>query len=551
MDVEGFDVGEEECIVLGRKPDVSHLDSALGAPLHRARTHVVLSASVSANHAVAWRCSGGLQVRDLGSRNGTWVRLPSKTTLSLPDGEPVELRLAFPGLSVSVDEQPESPRYRDEADFGAAVAKSVQAWLQRQDVPARVWAAYGGEGPGGTAPLRLANGALLWIQVDRTVDAVFHERMTQVCRYVSAQNALFAAEVATRSEGTVLASPVIRAVHRRVVELAMQSLPSMVLLGPSGTGKERLAQAYHRHLGRRGGLIPINCATLTRERVVADLFGAEAGAYTGAQRTMIGAVEHADGGTLFLDEVGELPLDVQPMLLRFLETGEYYRLGALGRPRTSDVRVVAATNRDLRQMTREGRFREDLFFRLALEIVEVPSLRERRADVEAYLRTQMLGMVSAHDALLPPALQVVQEHSWSGNFRELVNFVRRLPRAAEPASIGAELVIRLLEAGTLAAVRVPSLPPPSQTPAPEWTEWLRASAEAFLAESGQAPQTWTDVTTFVEQYLKPWALASLANLTSLRDLTDVSVSQVAEQVKADRGTVAKQLRRYLECQRPR
>ncbi|HSO35521.1 MAG TPA: sigma 54-interacting transcriptional regulator [Labilithrix sp.] len=397
---------------------------------------------------------------------------------------------------------------------------------------------------------------MLFIQVERTADVTFHERMVHVCRFVHAQNLLYAAEEDARSDGMILASQGMRAVHRRVVEVATQGLPSLILLGPSGTGKERLAQAYHRHLGRSGLLVAINCATLSRDRMVADLFGAEAGAYTDAKRAMTGAVERADGGTLFLDELGELPADVQPMLLRFLETGEYQRLGATGRPRFADVRLVAATNRDLRRMVRTGTFREDLFFRLALEIVEVPALRERFADVEAYLRSRSLGETSAYDALQPAARELLRGYHWPGNFREVMNLVRRLPSPAAPGSLDEGLIRRALEAGSLAPIspapfRATSQAVPAEPGMATLGDWLQASAKAFAQSTErEAPTSWGELSTFIEQFLKPLALAHLAGVAEARSLDDVAIAQVADRVQADRGTVTKQLRRYFESRTP-
>ena len=375
-------------------------------------------------------------------------------------------------------------------------------------------------------------------------DPSFQSRLSQLYRYLAAQNSLFVAESDLRRDGVIMASESTKAVFRQVAQLAMDGTPSIVLLGPSGTGKERLAQAFHR----RGPFVTINCAMLRADRLVADLFGAERGAFTGADRPMVGAVERADGGTLFLDEVAELPLEVQAMLLRFLESGEYQRMGAVGVNRRADVRVVAATNRDLRTMATAGTFRVDLFYRLALVVVDVPALRERFDDAQAYLATQMLGSCSALEALQPPALEELRQHTWEGNFRELVNFARRLPRGAARDSIDAATVRRLLMAGALSRPPVTTRPA-SEPPdgAGDWLQWLKASAAAFCAGSGVSrPRTWADVTVFVEQYLKPWALAHLAAVQTATRVEDVNIQKIAEHVAADRGTVNKQLRRYFE-----
>ncbi|MGE5182701.1 MAG: sigma-54-dependent Fis family transcriptional regulator [Acidobacteriota bacterium] len=541
LEEDVVEVADADGLVVGRAP------AAVAPGVDRAlRAHPVPSASVSGNHAAVWTEGSKLVVRDLGSRNGTWLRLPTGTSVELPRIADVELRLAWGAGAGAVTRALEAPRYRDASDYGAGVAQAVQNWFSDHEVQVRVWADHTTTAPTGTVALRLANGEQLHVQLERTVTERFDELMSRVSRYVAEQNALMSAEESTREEGMILASPAIRQVHRRVVQAALEGLPRLLLLGPSGTGKERLAQAYHRHLARTGPLVAINCAALSRDRMVADLFGAEAGAYTGAQKTMTGAVERADGGTLFLDEVGEIPLEVQPMLLRFLDTGEYQRMGAIGVARTANVFVVAATNRDVRQMVRDGTFRVDLFFRLALEVVEVPSLRERFSDAIAYLAAQSLGDASAHEALQPAALDVLREHSWHGNFRELVNLVRRLPQPSGPASIDAETVRRSLATGAVSSLS-PQPEPREPAGSDDWLDWLRASALAYVDSSdGRAPATWSDLMVFVEQYLKPYALAHMAEVAGAQALTDVSLAKVADAVKADRGTVTKQLRRFFE-----
>lgn len=546
-------ISEDHPILLGRAPDTGKVDRA--AELSGAvESRVVASPSVSGNHALAWLDGEHVHVVDLESRNGTWIKLPPGAVVSVPRDRDVELRLSSAVRSAPHDETPEVPRYLGKLDFGSALAQSVRAWLAIHGITSRVWSAprdKQGEPPVGVSAISLANGDVLYIAFERTAESSFQERFAQLYRFVNVQNALYTAEESTRSDGMILASTAMRQLHRRVVELAMQGLPSLILLGPTGTGKERLAQAYHRHLGRNGALVAINCATLSRDRVVADLFGAEAGAYTDAKRAMIGAVERADGGTLLLDELGELPLDVQPMLLRFLETGEYQRLGATGRPRFSDVRVVAATNRDLRQMARDGAFREDLFFRLALEILEVPPLSDRFEDVESYLRSRMLGETSIYEALDEQAIALLRAYPWPGNFRELMNLARRLPRPAPDAKIEQAAVRRALEAGSLAPLRItPAHGMISPAAVGTWLEWLNESAVAFTKDLEHGgPTTWGDITVFVEQFLKPWALAHLGAVAQLGSLAEVTVNQVADAVKADRGTVMKQLRRYFESRR--
>jgi DNA-binding NtrC family response regulator len=553
---ESVEVIDSEMVLLGRVPNPSGVTGDSSMPHGSMRSVAIASPGVSANHAAVWSANGELVVRDLGSRNGTWVKLPRGTMARLPNVPDVRLRLGLEVRGTCKEPLPERPHYTDSTDFGVGIAEAVGAWFNGQHVNTRVWV--GAENsrpePITATPIRLANGQSLFVEATHTVDERFQERMARVCRYVAEQNALFAAESATRSDGMILASSAIRLAHQRVVEAATKHLPSVLVMGPSGTGKEWLAKAFHRHLGRGGPWVAVNCAMFTRERLVADLFGAEKGAYTGAQNTMRGAVECASGGTLFLDEIGEIPIDVQPQLLRFLETGEYQRLGAIGQTRFADVRVVTATNRDLRDMVRAGTFREDLFFRLALEVVEVPPLQRRFADAVAYLQAQSLGPASAYEALQPAALEVLRSHMWPGNFRELISFVRRLPSPADALSLDADCVRRAIEMGAHTPLRPSAAPPPvrnSQSTA-GWAESMQESARAFAQDfERSAPETWSDVTVFVEQYLKPWALAQLAGVGDAKRLDEVPIARVAERVRADRGTVIKQLGRYFEALRER
>jgi len=539
------DLGEGGAYLFGRSPDAKRLD----ADLAQATEHRMGLPSVSANHLVLYARDGRVHVRDLGSRNGSWIRVPSETTLTFPAEQDIHLRLGFQPTNPKIEHAIAPPRYDEPGELGTAMAREISRWFAESGLQIEVAvSAHDAPQPTGAVQLPLASGEALNIQATRTIDDQYADLLVTIARYVAAQNAIFVAEQDTRGDGMILASPAIRQVHRRVVDAAMRNVARLVLLGPSGTGKERLAQAYHRHLGRGGPLVTVNCATLTRERLVADLFGAEAGAYTGAQRAVIGAVERADGGTLFLDEIGEMPLEVQSQLLRFLDTGEYQRLGSTGVSRRADVHIVAATNRDLRAMVHQGAFRLDLFFRLALEVIEVPSLRERFKDAIAYLASTSLGDISAREALTPAALELLRAHAWAGNFRELVNLVQRLPRKAARGSIDVDTIRQLLGAGALLAppAAAPSAPPSTG----DWTEWLRDSAAAFCADTNTTgPTTWSEMTAFIEQYLKPHALVHMAGVASAANADAVAASKVADTVKADRGTVVKQLRRYFESRR--
>ncbi|MDX2194433.1 MAG: sigma-54 dependent transcriptional regulator [Gemmatimonadales bacterium] len=245
--------------------------------------------------------------------------------------------------------------------------------------------------------------------------------------------------------GLIGVSPAMEAVARFALRAAPSAHPVLVL-GESGTGKELVARALHARSGR-SAFVPVNCAALPEPLLESELFGHERGAFTGADRARPGLFEVADGGTLFLDEIGELPLALQPKLLRALDSGEVRRVGA-AEARTVDVRVIAATNRDLEQEVAAGRFREDLFWRLNVLACALPPLRERPDDipalVDAFLPDAGPG---ARRTLAPEALGLLLAYHWPGNVRELRAVVQRAAVLAEGAVITeADLPERLRQA---------------------------------------------------------------------------------------------------------
>jgi DNA-binding NtrC family response regulator len=227
-------------------------------------------------------------------------------------------------------------------------------------------------------------------------------------------------------EGMLSADPAMRQVFELVGKVAAADAP-VTILGETGTGKELVARALHRLSPRREALfIPVNCSAIAESLIESELFGHEKGAFSGADRLRKGAFEEADGGTLFLDEIGELPLDLQPKLLRALEQGEVKRVGAT-RPFHVNVRIVAATHRDLRARVRSGKFREDLYYRLCVVPISIPPLRARRGDVrglaEAFLaRAAPRGLALAWSE---EALARLEAYDWPGNVRQLRNAVQR------------------------------------------------------------------------------------------------------------------------------
>lgn len=223
-------------------------------------------------------------------------------------------------------------------------------------------------------------------------------------------------------------SPAMQEIYRVLARLMQTDLTVMVA-GESGTGKELVAKALHDYGKRaRGPFVAINMAAIPRDLIEAELFGHERGAFTGAQTRNAGRFEQAEGGTLFLDEIGDMPMDAQTRLLRVLQQGEYTTVG--GRvPIRTDVRIVAATNKDLRQLIQQGLFREDLYYRLNVVPLRLPPLRERIEDIPDLVRhfftlVEREGLARKH--IEQAAIERMKAYGWPGNVREVENLVRRL-----------------------------------------------------------------------------------------------------------------------------
>jgi len=266
-------------------------------------------------------------------------------------------------------------------------------------------------------------------------------------------------------------SPAMKAIYDMIARVA--DSPSTVLVtGESGTGKELIAKALHRGSSRRDKpLIKVNCAAIPKDLVESELFGYERGAFTGAVGSKPGRFELADGGTLFLDEIGEVPVEMQVKLLRALQESEFERVGGIKTLRV-DVRLIAATNRDLQALIAEGRFREDLYYRLAVVPMALPPLRERREDIPLLVRhfiqkyDQRLG--KHVEGIEDEALQLLVGYGWPGNIRELENLMERsvlfadgplIQASALPDSLrerGAQPPVPIAAVGPLGAIAAPS-----------------------------------------------------------------------------------------------
>src|SRR5689334_17077015 len=237
-------------------------------------------------------------------------------------------------------------------------------------------------------------------------------------------------------------SPAMQDIYRVLARL-MQTDLTVMISGESGTGKELVARALHDYGKRRSGpFVAVNMAAIPRELIESELFGHEKGAFTGATTRNPGRFEQAQGGTLFLDEIGDMPLEAQTRLLRVLQEGEYTSVG--GRtPIRADVRIVAATHRDLRQLIRQGIFREDLYYRLNVVPIRLPPLRERTEDIPALAR-HFFAQAAAEGlpvkSLDQTAMDRLSSYRWPGNIRELENLVRRLAALYSQEVIGIDVI---------------------------------------------------------------------------------------------------------------
>jgi two-component system nitrogen regulation response regulator GlnG len=268
-------------------------------------------------------------------------------------------------------------------------------------------------------------------------------------------------------------APAMQDVFRAIGRLS-QSNVTVMITGESGSGKELVARALHKHSPRANGpFVAINTAAIPKDLLESELFGHERGAFTGAQTMRRGRFEQAEGGTLFLDEIGDMPLEAQTRLLRVLQEGEYTTVG--GRtPIRTNVRIIAATHRDLRQLIRQGLFREDLFYRLNVVPIRLPPLRERTEDVPALVRhffAQAAAEGLPQKRLDDGAMERLKSYRWPGNVRELENLVRRLAALYSQELIGIDVV----EAELAETSTVP-------LPEPEKAESLTSSVERHLRD---------------------------------------------------------------------
>ncbi|MBV7564114.1 sigma-54 dependent transcriptional regulator [Pseudomonas sp. sia0905] len=250
-------------------------------------------------------------------------------------------------------------------------------------------------------------------------------------------------KAATGEIGIIGSSPAMLELYSKIRKVAPTD-SNVLVQGESGTGKELVARALHNLSKRaKAPLISVNCAAIPETLIESELFGHEKGAFTGASASRAGLVEAADGGTLFLDEIGELPLEAQARLLRVLQEGEIRRVGSVQSQKV-DVRLIAATHRDLKTLSKTGQFREDLYYRLHVIALKLPPLRERGADVleiaRAFLARQSARMGRSDLHFGPDAEQAIHHYSWPGNVRELENAIERSVILCDGSTINADLL---------------------------------------------------------------------------------------------------------------
>jgi two-component system, NtrC family, nitrogen regulation response regulator GlnG len=279
-------------------------------------------------------------------------------------------------------------------------------------------------------------------------------------------------------------SNAMQEIYRVIARLTQTDLTAMIV-GESGTGKELVARALHDYSKRRkGAFVAINMAAIPRELIESELFGHEKGAFTGASGRMAGRFEQAEGGTLFLDEIGDMPIETQTRLLRVLQQGEFTSVGGTT-PIKSNVRIVAATHRDLRQLIAQGLFREDLFFRLNVVPLRLPPLRERLEDIPDLVRhfqTRAIREGLPHKDFSQEALQELASYRWPGNIRELENLVKRLLAMEVDDSVSVAAVRR-----ELTSVQLEQQTTLGQSPSiHSLSEFLDSHLASYFASFGNA-----------------------------------------------------------------
>ncbi len=284
------------------------------------------------------------------------------------------------------------------------------------------------------SPLYDSNNNLIGgISLER--DITDYIKITEILEKTTDNLALLKKEISSINHNKYSFSKIIgnNEKFKKTVELCKNisnSNINILILGDSGTGKEVIARSIHNESNRKGPFIPVNCSAIPYSLFESELFGYEGGAFTGADKKgKIGKIEAANNGTLFLDEIGDMPLDMQPKFLRVLEDGIITRLGGYSDVKL-DIRIISATNKNLRDLVSEGKFREDLYYRLSSVAVELPSLRERKDDIELFVNYFLKNFCMQYGVNIPEIpeniMNILVNYRWEGNIRELKNAIERI-----------------------------------------------------------------------------------------------------------------------------
>ena len=327
-------------------------------------------------------------------------------------------------------------------------------------------------------------------------------------------------------------SPAMQEIYRIIARLTQTDL-TVLIVGESGTGKELVARALHDYGRRRKGpFVAVNMAAIPRELLESELFGHEKGAFTGATARMAGRFEQAEGGTLFLDEIGDMPLEAQTRLLRVLQQGEYTSVGG-NNPIKTNIRIISATHRDLRQLINQGQFREDLFFRLNVVPLRLPPLRERSEDIPDLVRhflSQVTKEGLPRKELNPEAVERMREYRWPGNVRELENLLRRLVAIEIDDTISAASVARELASGATTPLGEFTIDTASTLA--EFTENYLARVFASFGQSLPPPGLYDRVLAEIEPPLLRAALAATSgNQLRAADLLGINRNTLRSKLK--------------------
>ena len=341
---------------------------------------------------------------------------------------------------------------------------------------------------------------------------------------------------ATESLPIIGRSSAMQEIYRVIARLTQTDL-TVTIFGESGTGKELVAQALHDFGKRkRGAFVAVNMAAIPRELIESELFGHEKGAFTGAVSRSAGRFEQAEGGTLFLDEIGDMPLEAQTRLLRVLQQGEYNSVGGAN-PIKTNVRIIAATHRDLRRMIAQGQFREDLYFRLNVVPLRLPPLRERLEDLPDLARHFLIAATRGglpHKDIAPEALDALRMHHWPGNVRELENIILRLTAMEIDDTISKASVMAELAGVNAAQGGANGTGPPVSQSLAEFMEQHLAAANAALSGGLPAPGLYDRVLAEVEPPL----------LRSVLSLTNGNQLKAADILGINRNTLRVKLKQH-------